>query len=257
MFAEERYKRILEMLQAKGKVTVSELSDALQVSPVTARRDLEKLEERNLLLRTHGGAIPIPAGERDQLIERSFHEKQESHVEEKRAIAEKAASLVADGDSILLTPGTTNTLLASMLHGKKEITLVTNAANIAVAAIQNPEIDVILLGGKMRRKSYALTGPIAEQSLSNLRVDKLFLGVDGFDLDGGLTTPNLSEASINRMMIGIAREVIVVADHTKFGKVTLSHIAAADSAHLVVTDSGISTEYAQRIREAGIRLLIV
>jgi len=256
MFAEERLLHIVEIVNRKGKATVAELSRALDVSPATVRRDLERLEEKELLVRTHGGAIPVQGRLTEVAHEQSFSEKQEAFAEEKERIAAAAAGLIADEEAVLLTPGTTNMLLARKLAGKKELTVVTNAANIAARLGDLPGIDVILVGGKLRSKSFALVGPLAEQALKNIRVDKLFLGVDGFDLRQGLTTPNLSEASVDRLMISIAREVIVVADRSKFNRVMFSHIAPVDVVNTVITDKGLSPELARKIRELGIRLIL-
>lgn len=256
MFAEERYVRIMEVVNQAGKATVAELSEALGVSQVTVRRDLEKLEEKELLLRTHGGAMALHAHVSEVAHEKSFSEKAEALVEEKERIAEAAAKLVGDEDAVMLTPGTTSMLIAKRLVGKKGLKIVTNAANIAVQIGNYADLDVILIGGKLRRKSFALVGPLAEEALQSIRVDKLFLGVDGFDLEEGLTTPNLAEASMDRRMLSIAKEVIVVADHTKFGKVFFSHVAPLDAVHTVITDRGLGKDVCDRIRDLGIQLIV-
>ncbi|WP_166242418.1 DeoR/GlpR family DNA-binding transcription regulator [Paenibacillus turpanensis] len=257
MFPEQRYMKIVEMVSQKGMVTVAELSAALGVSSVTIRRDLEKLEENQQLLRTHGGAIP-PA-KNGVLVpgERTFTEKYEALSDEKERIAAAAAAMVEAGESVLLTPGTTSMSLAKKLIDKSGVTIVTNAANIAVYVSENSELDVIMLGGKMRSSSYALVGALTELTLRQIRVDKLFLGVDGFDLEQGLTTPSLSEASINKLMMEYAKETIVVADRTKFGKVTLSHIAPVSAITAVITDSMLDASYVQQLKEAGIQVVQV
>jgi DeoR family fructose operon transcriptional repressor len=257
MFAEERYRLILQAVNQNGKATVMELSEALGVTAVTVRRDLEKLEERGLLLRTHGGALVITMEGTDAAYERTFQEKLGKFAEEKGRIAQTASDLVVDGEAILLTPGTTNTLLYRKLVGKNDLTIVTNAANIVLQESDAPHHDVILTGGKLRAKSFALVGPLAEQSLNAIRVDKLFLGVDGFDLYEGLTTPNLLEASINRKMIEISKQVIVVADHSKFGRVFFSKITSLDVVHTVISDRGLPERMAAAIRDVGIKLLLV
>lgn len=256
MFAEERYVRIMELVNGAGKVTVAELSSALGVSPVTVRRDLEKLEEKELLLRTHGGAIALHSSVSEVAHEKSFSEKEEALAEEKGRIAEAAAKLIRDEDAVLLTAGTTNMMLAKRLMGKKGLKVVTNAANIAVQLGAYADFEIFLIGGKLRRKSFAMVGPLAEQMLSGVRVDKLFLGVDGFDLAEGLTTPNLAEANMDRSMIAIAKEVIVVADHSKFGKVFFSHVAPLSVVHTVVTDRGLDAKTCNRIRDLGIQLIV-
>jgi DeoR family fructose operon transcriptional repressor len=256
MFAEERLLRIVEMVNEQGKATVAELSESLAVSSVTIRRDLERLDEKELLIRTHGGAIAIHNNLLEVTHEKSFSEKEEAFAAEKERIAEAASKLVSNGDAVLLTPGTTNMRLARLLIGKKELTLVTNAANIVTHIGSQSGIDIILTGGKLRNKSFAMVGPLADQALSGIRVDKLFLGIDGFDFNEGLTTPNLAEANTNRQMISIAKKVIVVADHSKFGKVTFSQIAPLNVVHTVITDNLLPNEVAQKIRELGIELIL-
>ncbi|MBC8079541.1 MAG: DeoR/GlpR transcriptional regulator [Gorillibacterium sp.] len=257
MFAEERLIRIVEMVNQNGKVTVAELSHALDVSFVTIRRDLERLEEEKLLCRTHGGALSLEKGVLNSAGEKSFSEKEEAFTAEKERIAEAAARLVEDEDAILLTPGTTNMLLVSKLLGKKDLTIVTNASNIAMRAAGVPGWNVILTGGKIRPKSYALVGPLAENSLSGIRVDKLFLGVDGIDFTQGLTTPNLEEASVNRKMISLARQIIVVADRSKFGRVMFSHIANLTEVDIIVTDRLLPEDATDFInKETDIKLIL-
>jgi DeoR family fructose operon transcriptional repressor len=256
MFAEERLLRIVEMVNQLGKATVAELSENLAVSAVTIRRDLERLEEKELLIRTHGGAMALQNSVLEAAPEKSFSEKNEAFSAEKERIAEAASKLVNDGDSVLLTPGTTNMRLARLLIGKKELTLVTNAANIVTHIGSQSGIDIILTGGKLRNKSFAMVGPLADQALSGIRVDKLFLGIDGFDFNEGLTTPNLAEANTNRQMISIAKKVIVVADHSKFGKVTFSQIAPVQVVHTVISDRLLPKEVAQKITDIGIELIL-
>jgi DeoR family fructose operon transcriptional repressor len=256
MFAEERLLRIVEIVNQLGKATVAELSEHLAVSAVTIRRDLERLEEKELLIRTHGGAMAIQNAVPDVASEKSFSEKNEAFSAEKERIAEAASKLVNDGDAVLLTPGTTNMRLARLLIGKKELTLVTNAANIVTHIGSQSGIDIILTGGKLRNKSFAMVGPLADQALSGIRVDKLFLGIDGFDFNEGLTTPNLAEANTNRQMISIAKKVIVVADHSKFGKVTFSQIAPVQVVHTIISDRLLPQEVAQQIRDLGIELIL-
>lgn len=257
MFVEERYMRIVEAVNDQGKMTVSQLSELLNVSAATIRRDLEKLEDKNLLVRTHGGAMANQPELLEVVYEKTFNEKQEALVEEKQRIAAVAATLVQDGDSVLLTPGTTNMFLASLLTEKQGLTIVTNAANISTHLASYPGVETILIGGKLRSKSFASVGPLAEQALNHIRVNKLFLGVDGFDFKEGLTTMNLSEASINRKMMTIAQEVIVVADHTKFGKVMFSHIAPLHQVDQVISDTGLAPAIAEQIMHMGIKLTLI
>ncbi|WNQ09742.1 DeoR/GlpR family DNA-binding transcription regulator [Paenibacillus aurantius] len=257
MFAEERLVRIVEIVNRQGKVTVAELSEALDVSPVTVRRDLERLEEEKLLRRTHGGAMAARGLLREAAHEKSFSEKEEAFAAEKERIAAAAAALVQEEEALLLTPGTTNMFLIRKLADKRRLTVVTNASNLPALVPPGNEWEVLLIGGKMRPKSFALVGPLAERSLDEVRVDKLFLGVDGFHMKDGLSTPSLEEASVNRRMISIAQQVIVVADHSKFGKVTFGRIASLDSVHTVITDRLLSKADREALEERGIEVILV
>ncbi|WP_010274838.1 DeoR/GlpR family DNA-binding transcription regulator [Paenibacillus senegalensis] len=254
MYAEERQVRILEMVNSKGKVSVAELSRQLEVSPVTIRRDLERLEEMQLLIRTHGGAMAIQNQLLESAREKSFTEKTEAYAAEKERIAEAAAELVENESSVLLSPGTTNMLVAHKLAGKKDLTVVTNAVNIALQLGCPAGWEVLLTGGKLREKSYAMVGPIAEQALQGLNADWLFLGVDGLHLHDGLSTPNMAEASINRKMIEAAKRVVVVADRSKFGRKMFSKIAPLSSVHIVITDDRLPADQAKALRDVGIEV---
>ncbi|MEO3944188.1 DeoR/GlpR family DNA-binding transcription regulator [Gorillibacterium sp. CAU 1737] len=258
MFAEERQNRIIELVNRNGKAAVQEMSESLGVSLVTIRRDLERLEEQGLLYRTHGGALSLELGGRETAHERSFSEKEEAFADEKVRIAEAAAAMVKEGDSLLFTPGTTNMMLVNRLRGIEGLSIVTNATNIASSAADVKEWNVILTGGRIRPQSSALVGPLAEDSLDKLRADRLFLGIDGLDIKSGLTTPSLEEASVNRKMIALAKQVVVVTDHSKFGKTAFSRIADLSAVDVLITDSGIPDEYADYIRkETDIRLVLV
>lgn len=256
MFAEERHVRIVEIVNKEGKVSVAELSTELQVSAVTIRRDLERLEEKQLLIRTHGGAMAVQHQLLESAREKSFTEKTEAFAAEKEMIAEAAAELVDDESSVILTPGTTNMLVAQKLVGKKSLTVVTNAVNIALQLGCPAGWEVLLTGGKLREKSYAMVGPIAEQSLEGLNADWLFLGVDGLHLKQGLSTPNLTEASINRKMIESAKRVVVVADRSKFGRKLFSKIAPLSAVDMVITDDQLPKEQAQALQDIGIEVKI-
>ena len=205
MLAQIRHQKILEHLAKDGGVKVSDLSRELAVSEMTVRRDLDTLEQNGLLVRTHGGAVGI-----DIVSEPAFAEKTDFLTGEKQRIAKAAAQLVTGG-VIGLSAGTTTTAVANCLDRQANLTVVTNAVNIAWT-LADSQIDVIVTGGTMRNKSYALVGSTGV--LDNLWLDILFLGANGVSIPGGITTPNLEEAKTNAVLLERARQVVVIADYS-------------------------------------------
>jgi DeoR family transcriptional regulator of aga operon len=249
---EERRRSILDLLAQEGRVLVKNLAARYDTSQVTIRKDLEVLHSQGLVYRTHGGALPIPTG---ALRDPSLREKEKLHRREKQLIGAAAARLVQEGESIILDSGTTTTAIARALREFRNLTVITNAVNIA-AELAGTAIEVILTGGILREKSFSLVGPLAEETLRRLRADLVFLGVDGFDVHFGLTTPNLLEASVNRVMVEIAKRVVVVCDSSKFGRRSLSLIAPISSVHQTVTDSRISKSDLKTLGDAGIEVTL-
>lgn len=252
MLNEERRRAILELLTHEGRVLVKELGPRFETSQVTIRKDLEILHSRGLVYRTHGGALPIPAG---ALLDPSLREKEKLHRKEKQLIGAAAARLVREGESIVLDSGTTTTALARNLRDFRHLTVITNAVNIA-AELAGTAIEVILTGGTLRENSFSLVGPLAEETLHRLSADICFLGVDGFDVHFGLTTPNLLEASVNRVMMEIAKRVVAVCDSSKFGRRSLSLIAPTSSMQQAVTDTRISKSDLKALADAGIEVTL-
>ncbi len=195
---EERRRVIVETMQRDGRVLVADLARRFRTSRVTIRKDLEILHVRGLIQRTHGGALPTRGG---ALEDRTLREKEKLHRKEKLAVAAAAAQLVTEGQVVILDSGTTTTEIARALRNFRNLTIVTNAVNIA-AELATSSLEVILSGGTVRKNSFSLVGPIAEETLRRLSADILFLGVDGFDVHYGLSTPNLQEAKVNRVMRG-------------------------------------------------------
>lgn len=253
MLNEERRRSILELLNRDGRVFVKELADQFNTSQVTIRKDLETLHEQNHLHRTHGGALPAREG---ALEDPTLREKEQLHRKEKLHIATAAARMVNEGQVVILDSGTTTTAIARALRVFKKLTVVTNAVNIAVELAGTP-IDVILTGGTLRKNSFSLVGPIAEETLAHLSADILFLGVDGFDVRHGLSTPNLLESKVNRMMAEIAKRTVAVCDSSKFGRRSLSLIIETSAIQQVITDRGISKSDLRVLKEAGVEVTIV
>jgi len=250
---EERRRAILHALHRDGRVLVKDLATNFHTSQITIRKDLEVLQGRGLLHRTHGGALTPPGG---ALSDLSLQEKEKLHRAEKVRIAQAAVRLVEEGQSILLDSGTTTMAIARALRDFRRLTVITNAVNIA-AELGGSEIEVILTGGTFRKNSFSLVGPLAEETLRHLSADVLFLGVDGFDTRLGLSTPNLQEAKVNRVMVEISRKVIAVCDSSKFGRRSLSTIVPPNAIHQVITDRKIAKADVQNLKEAGVSLTLV
>lgn len=250
---EERRRAIIDLVSRDGRVLVRQLAKKFDTSQVTIRQDLEALHGRGLVHRTHGGALPVRSA---ALLDPSLHEKEKLYRKEKQRIAAGAARLVKEGQSVVLDSGSTATATARCLRSFRQLTIITNAVNIA-AELAGTSIEVILTGGNLREKSFSLVGPLAEGTLRHLSADILFLGVDGFDIRFGLTTPNLLEAKVNRVMMKIARRTVVICDSSKFGSRSLSLISPPVLVHEVITDRGISETDLNALKEAGIQVTLV
>ncbi len=247
MLAHQRQVRILAELRRTGAVRVSDLTEMLDVSDMTIRRDLENLVATGIARKVHGGAVL--AGQ--VAHEPGFAVKSQLEQSAKHAIAARAASLIQPGAAIALSAGTTTWAMAPLIVTIPGLTVVTNSTTVADAiATLDPtnQISVVLTGG-VRTPSAALVGPVADRAIATMHVDQLFLGVHGMDERIGFTTPNLAEAATNRALIGCAREVIVVADSSKWGVVGLADIAPLTAAHVVVTDDRLPRTAARILSE--------
>jgi len=253
VLSEERRREIVELLQTEGRVLVRELSKRFRTSLITIRKDLEYLHHEGVLERTHGGALPLRVG---VLHDRSLQEKERLHRQEKIRIAAAAGRMIRQGQVIILDSGTTTTAIARVCRHFRKLTVITNATNIA-AELADTTVEVILVGGMLRKNSFSLVGPLAEESLKKLSADLLFLGVDGFDVRYGLTTPNLLEARVNRAMAEAARRIVVVCDSSKFGRRSLSLIMPTSAVHETITDRKIPKRDLKALREAAVEMTLV
>ena len=249
----ERRKKILNLLDKNGQIFVHELSEEFKVSEVTIRNDLELFESKKLLIRARGGAMKF-----ENSVSKDFQisEKDKINYAAKVKIGAKAASMVKEGETIILDSGTTTMEIARHLDPKNSINVITNAFNIANELINSLNVNIIVPGGTLRKNSNSLVGPLAEKNLRNFYVDKLFLGVDGFDLTLGAFTPNIDEASLNQIMIEIAKEVILVADSSKFNRRSLAFICPVNKIHLIITDKKISAETKKQLEDSGVEVII-
>jgi DeoR family transcriptional regulator of aga operon len=250
---EERRRHILEILSRDGRVLVVDLAKQFRTSQVTIRKDLDALEAHGRVHRSHGGALPA---RESALEDPTLREKEKLHRKEKLQIAAAAARMVREGQVVILDSGTTTTAIARALRKFQNLTIITNAVNIA-AELSGSSLEVILTGGTLRKNSFSLVGPIAEETLRRLNGDILFLAVDGFDVQHGLTTPNLLEAKVNRAMMDVARIVVAVCDSSKFGRRTLSSIAPPSGVHYLITDRGVPKADLAAVRKSGIQVTLV
>ena len=252
MTKEERQSIILELLIQHNSILVTDLATHLNVSSVTIRKDLTDLEREKKLYRNHGKAILI-----DPYIDnRNVSEKEKLYVEEKRLIGMKAASLITPKDSILIASGTTMHALARSIVPVDELTVITASMKVSNILASEKNIYIIQLGGILRHSSLSVVGKYAENILADFSCSKLFIGVDGIDLDFGITTTNMMEASLNRVMMQTAQKTIVLADSSKFGRRGFSKIADMEDVDHIITDSHIPPSTALRLEEMGIEVTI-
>ncbi len=250
MFAEERKSKILDSLNKYGKVKVCDLSQRYEVSEVTIRRDLQELEEDELIKRVHGGAIL----NLNTKFELTFSEKIDKFYDEKESVGKIAALMIVDGDTIAIDAGTTTLSIAKYITAK-DITVLTNSVDIAYELSKKRDVEVIVTGGTLRWETRAMVGPVADNTLKNFRVDKAFMGSNGVCIINGLTTPNIIEANTKREMIKIAKQTILLCDHTKFGTVYFAKIVDLDSVDIIITDNQLDNELLEKFEEKGVQIM--
>ena len=243
----DRREIILEVLAEAGSVSVSGLAKRLGVSPVTVRADLVALEEEGVLVRTHGGALPAF---HSNILERSRRSR-----ESKSAIAKAAASEIQNGDTIIISAGTTTALIAKYLLGKRDIHIVTNNTLLLTYARMNPQLRVTLVGGEFRASEEGLVGPMALAAIDQFHVSKTFIGIDGASVKQGFTAHFLESADLVRKMADQADEVIVVSDSSKFAKSGFARILQFDEVDTLVTDDKISKEFKDILTAADVHIV--
>jgi len=247
----ERQQRILEIADEHGVVRVNELSKLFAVSVMTIRRDLVTLEEQGLLRRSHGGAVSRRRFQRES----NYDQKGKRNRSEKEAIGRLAATLIEPGETILVNSGSTTLELLRHLP-EIELRVITSNAG-AVSALMSSRIECIVLGGVYRHRSNSFVGAFAVQTLDNVYGSKAFIGVDGLDLEAGLTTPHHQEAEIARQMIRRTRgEVVILADSSKIGGVSPFITTSLDPIDIIITDTGIADEYRSALEERDIAVLL-
>lgn len=244
----ERRREITTMIRSRGSVQVAALSEMFNVSMQTIRKDLHFLEERGVATRAYGGAISSEVV--NAPVEPAIETKRVTHVEAKERVGRLAAGMVRPGESIMLDSGTTTLQVARFLPDDEDLTVVTNDFDVLSVLVQKRKIKIVMLGGELRRRNMAFYGAQTVAALDDLLLDKVFLGVDGLDIERGVTTHHEPEAQLNRRMVETAREVIAVTDASKFGKICLHRIIGLGDVDALVTDTA-APDY---IDEAAARL---
>lgn len=252
MLAAQRRQKIIELLTEDGTARVSELSRIFQVSEVTIRQDLGKLEQDDLITREHGGAYLKSLSSQVQSI--TFQRKE--NMELKERIGKKAAEFIADGDTIILDSGSTVTEIAKNILDRRSLTVITNAINVPMIIGGQPGITVLVTSGEFKAPTLSLTGQKAADFFANLHVDKLFLATAGITLKAGLTYPSLSDIPVKKAMIEAAETVYLVADSTKIGRQALASLGALALIDYLITDDGITNEQQKDFEKHGIKFLI-
>lgn len=249
----ERRQEIVLLTEKEGNVSVKQLADTFNISTVTIRNDLNELNRMGLIVRSRGGAVTS-----NRLTkELSIKEKHTKNHKVKQKLGEAVAMLIEDGDAIILDSGSTTEEVAHCLIGKKELTVMTNGLNIANELAQAEGCDVFITGGRLRKKSMSFYGIHAEDRLKYYNFNKVILGVDGIDIDRGISTHYEPEANFNRAMCHNAEQIIVVTDSSKFGKRSLHSIIKLEAIDVLVTDTNIPPEFIDVLKSLNIELHLV
>jgi DeoR family transcriptional regulator, aga operon transcriptional repressor len=247
----ERQERLLRFIERRERVTIAQICDEFAISPATARRDLDALAAQGQIQRFHGGAIPA----RRAPPELPVLQRMDQQPDEKRRIGHAAAQLVGDGETVFLSSGTTALEVARGLLGRKNLAVITNSLLVVDALVEVPDITVVSLGGLLRREELSLIGHLTEQALAEVRADKVIVGIRAVDVEQGLTNQYLPETLTDRAILKIGRQVILVADHTKCGRVATAFLAPLSAVDVLVTDSGVAPEFEAALVERGIRVI--
>lgn len=246
----ERQDKILQLVEQLHRITILEICEQFSISEATARRDLDVLAEQGKIRRVHGGAIPMhKAPPESPILQRSAEQ-----VEEKQHIGLAASQLVSGNETIFLGSGTTVLEVARNLHSRTRLTVITNSLPVINLLADVPEISLVSLGGIFRQSELSFIGHITEQSLSEVRADKVIIGIRALSLEEGLTNDYLPETMTDRAILNVGKEVIVVADHTKIGALSTAFVAPLTRIHTLVTDHLASADFVQALKNQGIRV---
>jgi DeoR family transcriptional regulator of aga operon len=249
----ERQMRIRKLVEEQGRSTVPELSMMFEVSEATIRRDLEELDGRGWIRRAHGGAIRLERAAKEPPIIQRISEQQEA----KARIGREAAKMIEDGETIFLGSGTTVLEVVRHLPQDLHLTVITNSLPIINELVERDRVELIVIGGMLRQSELSMVGHIAEQAVREFRADRVFMGMRAIDASHGFTNDYLPETMTDRAILNIAPQIIIVADHTKFGRLSSVLVAPVTAAHVIITDKETPQEIVSELEELGLEIRVV
>jgi DeoR family transcriptional regulator of aga operon len=247
----DRQQQITQLVEIKQRISVADLCELFSISEATARRDLEALAQQGKIDRVHGGAISISSAPPElPILDREREEN-----EAKRQIGQAASGLLQEGETIFLGSGTTVLELARILKTRKGLTIITNSLPV-LNQLSGTENTIVCLGGMLRPTELSFIGHITEQSLAEVRADKVFIGTRGISLEHGLTNDYLPETLTDRAILRAGKEIIVLADHVKFGRVSTAMLAPIESVNTIITDKLTNKEFIRDLENLGLRVIV-
>jgi len=248
----ERQNLIFRWITRQQRITVGEICQEFGISEATARRDLDFLANQDKIQRVHGGAITLEAAPPEQPILK----RQDEQTHTKQRIGQAGADLIKEGETVFLGSGSTVLEVARNLRHTRKLTVITNSLPVVNLLADHPEFTLIFLGGMLRSSELSFIGHLTEQALLELRADKIFIGVRAISLEQGLTNEFLAETMTDRAILKIGQEVIVVADHSKFGRIAPALLAPIESIHILITDSQTSEHYIENLTSRGLKVIV-
>jgi DeoR/GlpR family transcriptional regulator of sugar metabolism len=253
LYRTERQQEIVRRINECGRASVLELAQHFQVSEVTIRADLQELSQKNLLLRTHGGAVSANRG----LYEVSLADRTQQQVTEKNRIGEAGSAMVSNNDAIILDCSSTSLAIARHLKQHRELTVLTNSLAIAHELVEAPGVTVVMPGGTLRRDMVSLTGGYGLETFQGFHIQKGFFGAYGISISEGLTDSSLPEAQLRRRLVKMCREIVGVVDYTKWGRFGLASFASLKEVQTVVTNKNAPQEMLDQAKAMGVHLVLV
>ena len=253
LFVEERRNNILNIVQRDRRATISELSEYFQTGEATIRRDLNAMEKKGLIQRTHGGAI----AKDKKNVELGMEERAEKNKLEKERIAKAVSALIHDGEVVMIDSGSTTQKIAEYLKSKNSLIVITNSNSIANELVGTNDNTVMLTGGELRPRTGALVGPVANQMIEKFRADRVILGMSSMDIDDGFFTVDPNEAELKYKMMHMSSRVIVAMDSSKVGTKSLSLVCHCHEIDILVTDAGINKKALSSLKKQGVEVIIV
>ena len=258
LYPEERLARIMEIIGEQRKVEVDQLSESFGVTGATIRADLRELQKRNLVRRTHGGAL-LNGPELERLTvpaDPAYRERVRENHECKAAIGKAAAEFVDEEDSIIIDDGSTTLQVIESLDPDLRLTILTNGLDICYELLKHPTAVVYSTGGKVNKEDFSYYGSVAKEVTSRFNATKAILGASGVSIDRGITTPSEEKAELKRAMIGNSEQVIIVADHTKINRASFIEVCPLEKIDVLITDDGAPTDFVEALRSMGITVLL-